>query len=72
MDYTCHQCYRLVAVEDLAHTDLYYDLCWLQCRQCAERFGNCCGKDRRVNPYPHGYTTCPFRNLSTTATCATA
>lgn len=61
MKYRCHQCYGVVDILDVAHVDLYVDLCWIQCDCCAEAFGPACGVDRRVNPHPHGYFTCPLR-----------
>lgn len=59
--YRCHQCFGVVRFEDLAHVDLYADLCWQQCDTCAAAFGDACGTDRRVNPNPHGYFACPYR-----------
>jgi hypothetical protein len=61
MKYRCHQCYGLVEHEDLAHVDLYFDLCWLQCTTCEAAFGPGCGMDRKHNPQPHGYLECPLR-----------
>lgn len=61
MKYRCHQCYALVEVDELAHVDLYFDLCWLQCRTCEAAFGPACGMDRKTNPHPHGYLHCPLR-----------
>ena len=59
--YRCHQCFAIVDVEELAHVDIFYDLCWMQCEACAAAFGPSCGVDRRVNPHPHGYLNCPLR-----------
>lgn len=61
MKYRCHQCYALVEIDELAHVDLYFDLCWLQCNVCAAAFGDACGMDRKTNPHPHGYLQCPLR-----------
>ena len=61
MRYRCHQCFGIVQVEDIAHLDLYADLCWIQCETCAAAFGPSCGTDRNVNPNRHGYLTCPYR-----------
>ena len=59
--FRCHQCFGIVEVEDVAHVDLYADLCWIQCEQCAHAWGDQCGADRKVNPHPHGYFACPLR-----------
>jgi hypothetical protein len=61
MRYRCHQCFAVVDFEDLAHVDMYCDLCWLQCDTCEAAFGPACGIDRRVNPHRHGYFECPLR-----------
>ena len=60
-DYACHQCMRLITFEEIAHCDLYSDVCWIQCDQCASATGKRCGVDRSVNPHPHGYFACPYR-----------
>jgi len=59
--YRCHQCFGVIDVEQMAHLDLYFDLCWIQCDVCQEAFGPGCGTDRRINPHPHGYLECPLR-----------
>ena len=61
MRYRCHQCYALVDYEQVAHVDLFADLCWIQCETCACAFGQTCGLDRAANPHPHGYFACPLR-----------
>jgi len=60
MRYRCHQCLCVVAFEDIAHRDIYSDLCWIQCDVCAAAFGLTCGADRQANPHPHGYFACPY------------
>lgn len=57
----CHQCAAQITAHEVAHVDMYVDVCWLQCKTCAEAFGNRCGIDRRFNPNPHGYLECPYR-----------
>ena len=59
--YRCHQCYAVIDFEEIAHIDMYFDLCWLQCEVCEAAFGPTCGVDRKANPHPHGYFTCPLR-----------
>jgi hypothetical protein len=59
--YRCHQCFGLIEFEQIAHLDLYANLCWLQCDVCECAFGPACGMDRKVNPQPHGYFECPLR-----------
>jgi len=61
MDYLCHQCFAKIGFDDVAHLDLYYDLCWVQCMLCEAAFGPACGRDRKHNPHPHGYLSCPSR-----------
>lgn len=60
MRYVCHQCLRIVEFDEVAHRDIYSDLCWIQCDQCARTYGQVCGIDRVRNPRPHGYAECPF------------
>jgi len=59
--YRCHQCFGPVHFENIAHLDLYSDLCWIQCDVCELAFGPRCGLDRVANPHPHGYFACPLR-----------
>jgi hypothetical protein len=61
MRYVCHQCLRIIQFEEIAHVDMYADVCWLQCDACEQAYGKVCGVDRRYNPRPHGYFSCPFR-----------
>ena len=61
MQYRCHDCYALIDYEEVSHIDMYSDLCWIQCKTCAEAFGDHCGVDRKYNPHPHGYFACPLR-----------
>jgi len=61
MDYHCHQCFAKISLDDIAHLDLYSDLCWIQCTVCEAAFGPACGMDRTHNPHPHGYLNCPSR-----------
>lgn len=61
MRFFCHQCAAEITIPDIAHVDMYVDVCWIQCKGCAEAFGNRCGIDRRFNPHPHGYLVCPYR-----------
>ena len=61
MLYRCHQCFGEIAFEEIAHCDLYADLCWIQCTTCAAAFGPTCGLDRKANPHRHGYFACPLR-----------
>jgi hypothetical protein len=59
--YTCHQCFGRIDFDNIAHLDLYADLCWIQCDVCELAFGPSCGMDRTHNPHPHGYFECPLR-----------
>ena len=59
----CHQCLGLVSLDQVAHVDIYSDLCWVQCATCAAAFGPSCGMDRKANPHPHGYLACPYRHF---------
>lgn len=59
--YTCHQCFGRIEFDNIAHLDLYADLCWIQCDVCEVAFGPTCGTDRAANPHPHGYFACPLR-----------
>jgi len=61
MRYRCHQCFGVIEFEEIAHVDMYVDLCWIQCETCAAAFGPTCGQDRIVNAHPHGYFGCPLR-----------
>lgn len=61
MLYLCHQCFGKTKIEDVAHVDMYVDLCWIQCEVCAAAFGPACGADPKTNPRPHGYFSCPYR-----------
>lgn len=65
--YTCHQCFGRVDFDNLAHVDLFADLCWIQCDVCEVAFGPTCGLDRTANPHPHGYFACPLRVMPTSA-----
>jgi hypothetical protein len=59
--YVCHQCLRIIRFEEIAHVDLYSDVCWVQCDQCRDATGLRCGVDQGVNPRRHGYFACPYR-----------
>lgn len=60
----CHMCRGQVDIGEVAHVDLYSDLCWVQCNTCAAAHGDVCGVDRHWNPTPHGYVHCPFRMVT--------
>lgn len=61
MRYRCHQCMAVIQYVQIAHIDIYSDVCWIQCDVCELAFGPACGLDRKKNPNPHGYFMCPLR-----------
>lgn len=47
-------------MDQIAHHDIFSDLCWIQCTDCERIYGNICGTDKELNPNPHGYFDCPY------------
>lgn len=47
-------------MDQIAHHDIYSDLCWIQCTDCERKFGNICGTSTIYNPVKHGYFQCPY------------
>src|SRR6266478_5061390 len=56
----CHQCRKEIEYTEIAHRDIYSDLCWIQCKECSREHGNICGIDERAATNRHGYFECPF------------
>jgi hypothetical protein len=56
----CHQCEQPITYDQVAHRDIYSDVCWIQCKDCEKNHGIICGVSVNWNRQRHGYFDCPF------------